>query len=176
MALIRCEECGKEISSSAEHCPHCGCRTKHGTSVVQNKAIAIKILLACVILFVGAFLLFNGWTVFSGHSSYYWEYHSDEKLGLFFKMGFGAALILGGLGAMVQAKNEVEEQQYSEQVTHTPQRPDAPPAYIPENKRKHGTCAKCGAEGIIAECKLPHEFGTVDLCPKCINRYSGQIQ
>lgn len=24
MALIKCEECGKEISSQAEFCPHCG--------------------------------------------------------------------------------------------------------------------------------------------------------
>lgn len=24
MALIRCKECGKEVSSSAVTCPHCG--------------------------------------------------------------------------------------------------------------------------------------------------------
>ena len=25
MALINCEECGKQISSKAQACPHCGC-------------------------------------------------------------------------------------------------------------------------------------------------------
>ena len=25
MALIKCPECGKEISDKAEFCPHCGC-------------------------------------------------------------------------------------------------------------------------------------------------------
>jgi hypothetical protein len=28
MALINCNECGKEISNKAEACPHCGCPTK----------------------------------------------------------------------------------------------------------------------------------------------------
>ena len=26
MALINCKECGKELSDSAEFCPHCGYR------------------------------------------------------------------------------------------------------------------------------------------------------
>ncbi len=25
MALIKCTECGNEISEKAEQCPHCGC-------------------------------------------------------------------------------------------------------------------------------------------------------
>jgi hypothetical protein len=28
MALIKCKECGKEVSSKAESCPHCGARVK----------------------------------------------------------------------------------------------------------------------------------------------------
>ena len=27
MALIKCKECGNEISSSAKTCPHCGVKT-----------------------------------------------------------------------------------------------------------------------------------------------------
>lgn len=30
MALIRCPECGKEISDSAQVCPNCGCKTELG--------------------------------------------------------------------------------------------------------------------------------------------------
>lgn len=32
MALIKCEECGKEISSYATVCPNCGCPVNGGTS------------------------------------------------------------------------------------------------------------------------------------------------
>lgn len=28
MALVKCDECGKEISDSAKKCPHCGIGTK----------------------------------------------------------------------------------------------------------------------------------------------------
>jgi len=31
MALQKCEECGNEISSKANVCPHCGCPTKNET-------------------------------------------------------------------------------------------------------------------------------------------------
>jgi hypothetical protein len=30
MALVKCSECGKQISSSAEKCPNCGCLTAQG--------------------------------------------------------------------------------------------------------------------------------------------------
>ena len=29
MALIKCPECGKEISDKANKCPNCGCPTKN---------------------------------------------------------------------------------------------------------------------------------------------------
>ena len=28
MAMIQCKECGKELSSGAKFCPHCGCPNK----------------------------------------------------------------------------------------------------------------------------------------------------
>lgn len=37
MALIKCSECGKEISDKAEKCIHCGCPIKKQT--IQGKAI-----------------------------------------------------------------------------------------------------------------------------------------
>lgn len=37
MALIKCPECGKEISDKAEKCIHCGCPIKKQT--IQGKAI-----------------------------------------------------------------------------------------------------------------------------------------
>lgn len=39
MALINCVECGKQISSFAESCPHCGCPAR-----LQNEAVNTNIL------------------------------------------------------------------------------------------------------------------------------------
>ena len=33
MSLIKCKECGKEISSLAKACPHCGCPVTEPESV-----------------------------------------------------------------------------------------------------------------------------------------------
>ncbi|MDY5355633.1 MAG: zinc ribbon domain-containing protein, partial [Eubacteriales bacterium] len=36
MALIKCPECGKEVSSSAPTCPHCGYQLKKTTPSHYN--------------------------------------------------------------------------------------------------------------------------------------------
>ena len=41
MALIRCPECGKEISDSAQVCPNCGCKTELGN---QNEIMKTSLL------------------------------------------------------------------------------------------------------------------------------------
>ena len=38
MALIKCPECGKEISDRASTCPNCGCPVKADVSNVDNSA------------------------------------------------------------------------------------------------------------------------------------------
>lgn len=45
MAMIKCPECGREISDKAEKCPHCGCPIKDNvikTKVKEEKIIAGK--------------------------------------------------------------------------------------------------------------------------------------
>lgn len=37
MALIKCSECGKEISEQASSCPKCGCPTKEN-KIKNNKS------------------------------------------------------------------------------------------------------------------------------------------
>ena len=39
--MIKCKECGKEINTKAEICPHCGCRVKSNTP---------KIIIICIIV------------------------------------------------------------------------------------------------------------------------------
>lgn len=50
MALIKCKECGKEISSEAEACPHCGYKPKKAGCLA---AIGIGILAVIVVSLIG---------------------------------------------------------------------------------------------------------------------------
>ena len=53
MALVQCKECGREVSSSARKCPHCGVP---GPGVVISKTVwqVLGVLLAIA---VGLFIL-----------------------------------------------------------------------------------------------------------------------
>ena len=48
MALIKCTECGKEISSKAKICPHCGAKNKKRTS----PSAWIILILALIFAFI----------------------------------------------------------------------------------------------------------------------------
>ena len=64
MALIKCSECGNEISSEAMTCPKCGCKTEYGASkeYYKNRAIVdiiinvvlLLILVSSIILWINA--------------------------------------------------------------------------------------------------------------------------
>lgn len=58
MALIKCIECGKEISDKAKKCPHCGANNKIQSRKKDNKnilPIIICLLLACLLIGGGIF-------------------------------------------------------------------------------------------------------------------------
>lgn len=186
MALIHCHECGKEISDSAKHCPHCGCKTSHGKGVTQMKADIFTWVIIMFAAFLGGFLVCGSWLELRSHSPYYWEagywkYDEDIK-SAFMKLFVGLGALIGSIVAEIRLKKQIKYRNISElhsaacsQSTATPPI-EYPPAFIPEDKRKHGPCAKCGNQGIVAECRLPNQFGNFDLCPKCINRYRGQLR
>lgn len=60
MALIKCTECGKEISSNAKTCPNCGNTIKQGEiekeitatiSIAKKLAIVLIVVLSIIIVF-----------------------------------------------------------------------------------------------------------------------------
>lgn len=58
MALIKCSECGKEVSDKAKKCPHCGANNKIQSRKKDNKnilPIIICLLLACLLIGGGIF-------------------------------------------------------------------------------------------------------------------------
>ena|ERR1700735_1722300 len=52
MALIKCKECGKEISSQAESCPNCGL-VKKSSAMKALKVIALLILVSPLLYGLG---------------------------------------------------------------------------------------------------------------------------
>ena len=59
MALIRCPECGKEISDSAQVCPNCGCKTELGnrndiikTSLLADLSFTVFVIICAIFEFV----------------------------------------------------------------------------------------------------------------------------
>lgn len=64
MALVKCKECGKEISDTAERCPSCGCVTNHGQEQKEAKSFLVLYALDFVALGVGLLLLLGGnWSI-----------------------------------------------------------------------------------------------------------------
>ena len=55
MALIKCKECGKEISATALICPHCGFPNKK-----KSKRVIIVIVIVLVIFLLAALLILFG--------------------------------------------------------------------------------------------------------------------
>ena len=50
MALVKCKECGKEISTKADKCPHCGAPIKKSANIgCLGSAIAIILILMIIV-------------------------------------------------------------------------------------------------------------------------------
>jgi hypothetical protein len=62
MALINCAECGKEISSQAQTCPHCGYGSKSALRAPIGNSI-LKIIVAVIIVLLAIGYL---WGLFIG--------------------------------------------------------------------------------------------------------------
>ena len=65
MSLIKCKECGKEISNKAESCPNCGVKLPKKTSI-----ITWAILASIVIYFIASLFFPKNESLYSGESSY----------------------------------------------------------------------------------------------------------
>lgn len=110
MALIKCSECGKEISTTAERCPHCGYCTNHGRSVVETKALLVKWGVFVILIIIGFVMIFTNAEMFfkvSDSLQYYRSWSDAGKAG-FWKFVIGALLLVCGIINMVGIKKQSE--------------------------------------------------------------------
>ena len=49
MAIVKCPQCGKSVSSKARKCPHCGLYLQSATEVRRLKRILIPVVSVCVV-------------------------------------------------------------------------------------------------------------------------------
>lgn len=60
MALIKCPECGTEISDQAISCPRCGRVINNTTIQLTNKRWKVVKLVAWIMIVVGGYMLLSG--------------------------------------------------------------------------------------------------------------------
>ena len=52
MALVKCQECGKEVSTKADTCPHCGFKRRSHPFITSLKALGCLYLLLVAIAII----------------------------------------------------------------------------------------------------------------------------
>lgn len=105
MAMIKCRECGKEISSRAEACPYCGAKTRFGMHEAEKKQTSVAAVILILVSVVGTIIFFsalmtmmqdiknydNPWA--SGYN--YKSPLTEHELGVIMRMIFGGAIDIG---------------------------------------------------------------------------------
>lgn len=148
MAMIRCYECGKEISDSAERCPHCGCVTSRGETKSQAKALLIQWAITAVAFIGGIALIVSGINGFS-----------------IIKLLIGISLVLGGIIDMIviwcRAK-EINDQTEEKSVTVI----NAEGKVIAEQSN-HSSVDRKGTKVVNADGTVVYDNGREWQCPAC---------
>ncbi|MGA1823217.1 MAG: zinc ribbon domain-containing protein [bacterium] len=57
MALIKCKECGKEVSSEAESCPHCGIKIETGGGFFKVLTYIFLTIGGIIFLLIALFIM-----------------------------------------------------------------------------------------------------------------------
>lgn len=188
MALIKCLECGKEISDSAETCPHCGCKTSHGQTVNNEKtSMLIRYAFSVGALIIGIIILCSGLSFINEYTSGYWgEYlweegywteDSDAVMAVV-KVGIGIVMILCSVVDFIVllGKASVSRSTPVRTIATTSQTSTDNLEDIPVEKRRYGVCEKCRLTGTVAVSIIPDTGTEHKLCLKCIQNYHARIK
>ncbi len=103
MALIKCKECGKEISTMADVCPHCGATTRYGKTLKDSKNNNNMLYIGLAVALVGAILFLPSFvTLMSNYNDwYFWNWDTSYAYSTVGKVAVGAGLVSGGTSLIV---------------------------------------------------------------------------
>lgn len=112
MAMIKCAECGKEISSTAERCPNCGYKTAHGRSMTEAKGLLAYYVISVILLLVGVWLFFANLGDFmeciEASKSKWFTGFTDEGEKVIVKFVMGCCFLVGGIIDMLIIKKKAD--------------------------------------------------------------------
>lgn len=112
MSLITCEECGKEISSTAENCPHCGHKTPVSKVNAQKKSITIATYICMIAAAVGLILLIPSLITLAQNYNdwYFWNWYTDRSDAVVRNIGLGVGLCGSGFGCLAFLLNKAKKE------------------------------------------------------------------
>lgn len=161
MALIKCKECGKDISETAENCPHCGDRTAYGHRATEAKLLRIERLFAATMLLIGLVLVIvNGlqaiglYMEWNDRGRYYEDYSFIsycKDIGereTVTRTIYGVLFLVLGASNLYTAKAKMEELGEVNQILKK-QPIKATPTSVPEKKPVPASCWRCNECGEI---------------------------
>lgn len=114
MAMIRCSECGREISDQAKSCPGCGAVTYAGRRDEEQKnqdmAQAITAVILLAFLIAGAVLLFIGTRDFVSDMGNGWYNYkaplTKHEQDVLYKLIGGAVLVGAYIGGTIKLRKK----------------------------------------------------------------------
>ncbi len=113
MALIKCKECGREISDQAKSCPHCGHQTASNEYTTKANQLLSMDIVGIAMQVIGAILFIPALiSLMENGDSYYYKYSGDMDADLAF-VAFGLIVALGGvfLGSYTTYKGRKNKEQ-----------------------------------------------------------------
>lgn len=99
MAMVRCPDCGQEVSSKATSCPHCGRTLK--------RSLAVPILLVCAILCALLVLAFFVPAFLEPSSERQAQFHDAYLTGILTTCADAAAVVAIAVGYATRSKTPV---------------------------------------------------------------------
>lgn len=121
MALIKCAECGGDISGTAQVCPHCGYRTAYGRKAIEVKWFCVKRIVAVTLLLIGLVLIAGNRHLFielcqvwieDWDCRYLYDYVSylgREEREVLGKVTYGVLLLIAGLTVSISYGDKIRE-------------------------------------------------------------------
>jgi len=102
MAMIKCKECGKEISSLAEKCPHCGHMTRYGKEMNDKKGNKGAFYLGAILMVIGLILFLSSLMVLLTNYNdwYFWHWDTDYAYFTLGKLAVGGGMLGGGAACL----------------------------------------------------------------------------